>query len=90
MERLKGLQLKFTAFYKFLLEAPHLADRVVLLQLGISAHEREQDYHKCLTELRSLAAKINSEFAPSPDQPVLVLEVGTKSLGENRHSHFIR
>ena len=75
VERLKGLQLKFTAFYKLLLECPHLADRIVLLQLGISVHEREQDYHKCLTELRKLAAKINSEFAPSPDKPVLVLEV---------------
>eukprot|EP00752_Nemacystus_decipiens_P007782 g6950.t1 len=75
VERLKGLQLKFTAFYKLLLESPHLADRIVLLQLGISVHEREQDYHKCLTELRSLAAKINSEFAPSPEKPVLVLEL---------------
>lgn len=44
-------------------------------QVGISALEREQDYHKCLTELRTLALKINSECAPSPDRPVLVLQV---------------
>ncbi|CAN0161897.1 unnamed protein product, partial [Ectocarpus sp. 4 AP-2014] len=75
VERLKGLQLKFTAFYKLLLEYPHLADTIVLLQLGISVSEREQDYHKCLSELRTLARKINSEFAPSPDRPVLVLEL---------------
>ncbi|CAN0353463.1 unnamed protein product, partial [Ectocarpus sp. 13 AM-2016] len=70
VERLKGLQLKFTAFYKLLLEYPHLADTIVLLQLGISVSEREQDYHKCLSELRTLARKINSEFAPSPDRPL--------------------
>eukprot|EP00903_Cladosiphon_okamuranus_P012881 g12029.t1 len=75
VERLKGLQLKFTAFYKLLLERPHLADRIVLLQLGISVYEREQDYLKCLRELETLAAKINSEFAPNPDKPVLVLEL---------------
>ncbi|CAN0300482.1 unnamed protein product, partial [Laminaria digitata] len=74
VERLKGLQLKFTAFYKLLLESPHLADKIVLLQVGISALEREQDYHKCLNELRTLALKINSECAPSPDRPVLVLQ----------------
>lgn len=67
--------LKFTAFYKLLLERPHLAGSIVLLQLGISVHEREQDYHKSLADLRGLAAKINSEFAPSHDRPVLVLEV---------------
>lgn len=33
VERLKGLQLKFTAFYKMLLACPHLADKVVLLQV---------------------------------------------------------
>jgi len=77
VERLKGLQLKFTAFYKLLLECPHLADRIVLLQLGISVRDMEQDYLKCLKELRSLAAKINTEFATSPDRPVLVLEVST-------------
>lgn len=75
VERLKGLQLKFTAFYKLLVECPHLAETVVLLQLGISVHEREQDYHQCLKELRTLALKINAEFAPSPDRPVIVLEV---------------
>ncbi|CBJ29609.1 Trehalose 6-phosphate synthase, family GT20 / Trehalose 6-phosphate phosphatase [Ectocarpus siliculosus] len=75
VERLKGLQLKFTAFYKLLLEYPHLADTIVLLQLGISVSEREQDYHKCFSELSTLAKKINSEFAPSPDRPVLVLEL---------------
>lgn len=33
VERLKGLQLKFTAFYKLLLESPHLAEKIVLLQV---------------------------------------------------------
>lgn len=33
VERLKGLQLKFTAFYRLLLECPDLADKVVLLQV---------------------------------------------------------
>lgn len=75
MERLKGLQLKFTAFYKMLLECPHLRDKVVLLQLGVSVNEREQDYQKCLTELKKLADKVNAECAPSPDRPVLVLQV---------------
>ncbi|CAN0286398.1 unnamed protein product, partial [Hapterophycus canaliculatus] len=75
VERLKGLMLKFTAFYKLLLERPHLANSIVLLQLGISVHEREQDYHKSLSDLRNLAEKINSEFAPSRDKPVLVLQV---------------
>lgn len=37
VERLKGLQLKFTAFYKFLLERPHLADKIVLLQVGYTS-----------------------------------------------------
>lgn len=36
VERLKGLQLKFTAFYKLLLEYPHLADKIVLLQVGVA------------------------------------------------------
>lgn len=84
VERLKGLQLKFTAFYKFLLERPHLADKIVLLQVGISALEREQDYHKCLNELRTLAQKINSECAPSPDRPVLVLQL------EDEHSFTLQ
>lgn len=35
VERLKGLQLKFTAFYKMLMAAPHLAEKVVLLQVCI-------------------------------------------------------
>lgn len=33
VERLKGLQLKFTAFYKLLLESPRLAEKIVLLQV---------------------------------------------------------
>ncbi|CAM9975335.1 unnamed protein product [Pylaiella littoralis] len=80
VERLKGLQLKFTAFYKLLLECPHLAETVVLLQLGISVREREQDYHQCLTELRTLALKINTQFAPSPDRPVIVLELEDENV----------
>ena len=48
---------------------------VCVVQLGISVYEREEDYHKCLTELRSMADKVNKEFAPNPDNPVLVLQV---------------
>lgn len=44
-------------------------------QVGISVHEREEDYTKSRVELQVMADKVNSEFAPSPDKPVLVLKV---------------
>lgn len=38
-------------------------------------HEREDDYQKCREELTVMAEKVNAEFAPSPDKPVVVLQV---------------
>lgn len=45
------------------------------LQVGISVHEREADYQKSLEELKVMADKVNTEFAPSPAKPVVVLQV---------------
>ena len=59
MESLKGIPLKMLGLERFLLHCPQYAGKVVLIQVGISAFERGDDYFKTKHEVLGLAANIN-------------------------------
>eukprot|EP00611_Tribonema_gayanum_P008359 TRINITY_DN1787_c1_g2_i1.p1 TRINITY_DN1787_c1_g2~~TRINITY_DN1787_c1_g2_i1.p1 ORF type:complete len:402 (-),score=154.13 TRINITY_DN1787_c1_g2_i1:40-1245(-) len=71
VERLKGLPLKLMAFERMLEGDPELAERVCLLQVGLSVHEREDDFEQSTKELISLATTINNKYSRG-GRPVVV------------------
>eukprot|EP00612_Vaucheria_litorea_P006132 CAMPEP_0171470926 /NCGR_PEP_ID=MMETSP0946-20130122/414_1 /TAXON_ID=109269 /ORGANISM="Vaucheria litorea, Strain CCMP2940" /LENGTH=1149 /DNA_ID=CAMNT_0012000347 /DNA_START=172 /DNA_END=3621 /DNA_ORIENTATION=- len=62
VERLKGLPLKLIAYQKMLEQYPDLVSKVCLLQIGVSVHEREEDFEKTTNELKILCDVINKKF----------------------------
>lgn len=59
LESLKGIPLKMLGLERFLLRCPQYVGKVVLIQVGISAYERGDDYFKTKNEVLGLAANIN-------------------------------
>ena len=62
MESLKGIPLKLIALERFLQRCPQWAGKFVLVQVGISAFERGDDYTKTRTEVISMVNKINDRW----------------------------
>ena len=62
LETLKGIPLKLLGLERFLKRCPEWADKIVLIQVGISAHERAHDYHRTKKEIPTLVKRINDAF----------------------------
>ena len=62
LESLKGIPLKLLALERFLNRCPDWVGKVVLVQVGISAFERGDDYSRTKQEVLKLVQKINSTW----------------------------
>eukprot|EP00934_Nitzschia_sp_Nitz4_P000007 Nitzschia sp. Nitz4//scaffold110_size71422//26492//30639//NITZ4_005869-RA/size71422-snap-gene-0.35-mRNA-1//-1//CDS//3329533074//7//frame0 len=59
LESLKGIPLKLLALEHYLRRYPHMAGKVVLIQIGISAFERGEDYYRTRNEVTEMVNRIN-------------------------------
>jgi len=59
MESLKGIPLKMLGLERFLRRCPEWVGKIVLIQVGISAFERGDDYIKTKEEVLSMVGNIN-------------------------------
>uniref|UniRef100_A0A7S3Q2V3 CBM20 domain-containing protein n=1 Tax=Chaetoceros debilis TaxID=122233 RepID=A0A7S3Q2V3_9STRA len=59
MESLKGIPLKMLGLERFLNMCPEWVGKIVLIQVGISAFERGDDYVRTKKETLAMVAKIN-------------------------------
>lgn len=60
LESLKGIPLKLLGLERFLTRSPEWVGKIVLIQVGISAYERGDDYLRTRTEVNKIVDKINS------------------------------
>ena len=60
MESLKGIPLKMLGLERFLHRCPQWVGKIVLIQVGISAFERGDDYFRTKKEVLSMVAEINN------------------------------
>jgi len=73
LESLKGIPLKFLAMERFLKRCPEWIGRIVLIQVGITAWERGDDYIKTRDEVVEQVQRINAiwpgtiQFQETPD-----------------------
>jgi len=59
MESLKGIPLKMLGLERFLNRCPEWVGKIVLVQVGISAFERGDDYLRTKSEVLTMVANIN-------------------------------
>ena len=62
MESLKGIPLKLLGLERFLRRCPEWVGKLVLIQIGISAFERGDDYVKTKNEVTEIVNKINQTW----------------------------
>lgn len=62
LESLKGIPLKLLGLERFLKRRPDWVGKIELVQIGISAFERGEDYVKTLNEVNSLVQNINNQW----------------------------
>ena len=62
LESLKGIPLKLLAVERFLTRRPEWIGKIVLVQVGISAFERGEDYLNTKRETQKLVNKINQTW----------------------------
>ena len=62
LESLKGIPLKFLAMERFLKRCPEWIGRIVLIQVGITAWERGDDYIKTREEVAEQVLRINATW----------------------------
>ena len=62
LESLKGIPLKLLGLERFLLRCPEWVGKIVLVQIGISAFERGEDYLSTKKEVQRLVDKINNQW----------------------------
>jgi len=73
LESLKGIPLKFLAMERFLKRCPEWVGKIVLIQVGITAWERGDDYIKTRNEVVEQVRRINAiwpgtiQFQEAPD-----------------------
>lgn len=59
LESLKGIPLKLLALERFLKRCPEWVGKIVLVQIGVSAPERGEDYNRTRKEVMELVKRIN-------------------------------
>ncbi len=62
MESLKGIPLKMLGLERFLNRCPEWVGKIVLVQVGISAFERGDDYTRTKSEVIALVSNINTRW----------------------------
>jgi trehalose-6-phosphate synthase len=62
LESLKGIPLKLLGLERFLQRCPEWAGKIVVIQVGISAFERGDDYTKTRNEVLSMVENINQRW----------------------------
>jgi trehalose 6-phosphate synthase/phosphatase len=62
LESLKGIPLKLLGLERFLRRCPEWVGKIVLVQVGISAPERGEDYIQTKGEVARLVKKINDQW----------------------------
>jgi len=62
MESLKGIPLKMLGIERFLNRCPEWVGKLVLVQVGISAFERGDDYFRTKAEVLSMVENINKKW----------------------------
>jgi len=62
LESLKGIPLKLLGMERFLRRCPEWVGKIVLVQIGISAFERGDDYFQTKNEVERLVQKINDQW----------------------------
>ena len=62
LESLKGIPLKLLALERYLKRCPEWVGKIVLIQVGISAFERGDDYHRTKKEVLQLVQNINTAW----------------------------
>lgn len=62
MESLKGIPLKMLGLERFLNRCPEWVGKIVLVQVGISAFERGDDFLRTKQEVHSMVSSINSRW----------------------------
>jgi trehalose 6-phosphate synthase/phosphatase len=62
LESLKGIPLKLLGLERFLARCPEWVGKIVLVQIGISAFERGDDYFRTKREVQRLVDKINNQW----------------------------
>jgi trehalose 6-phosphate synthase/phosphatase len=62
LERLKGIPLKLVAIEDFMDENPCYLGKIVFSILGISAHERGDDYRQTQHDVKMMVARLNSKY----------------------------
>jgi len=62
MESLKGIPLKMLGVERFLNRCPEWVGKIVLVQVGISAFERGDDYFRTKAEVLSMVENINQKW----------------------------
>ena len=63
LESLKGVPLKMLGIERFLKRCPEWIGKIVLIQVGISAYERGEDYTKTKNEVAEMVNRINGNVA---------------------------
>ena len=62
LESLKGIPLKLLGLERFLNRCPEWVGKIVLVQVGISAFERGEDYVRTRTEVLALVNRVNQKW----------------------------
>lgn len=62
LESIKGIPLKLLGLERFLQRCPEWADKICLVQVGVQAHERRDDFLRTEAEVNALAQRINEQW----------------------------
>ena len=62
LESLKGIPLKLLGLERFLNRCPEWVGKITLIQIGIKAHERRDDFLRTESEVQMLTQKINARW----------------------------
>jgi trehalose 6-phosphate synthase/phosphatase len=62
LESLKGIPLKMLGVERFLKHCPEWVGKIVLIQVGISAFERGEDYRRTKSEVEEMVNRINEKW----------------------------
>lgn len=86
LESLKGIPLKLLGLERFLTRCPEWVGRIVLVQVGISAFERGDDYFRTKSEVTRLVEKINDQWPGT----VQFQECSESSMGLQQRMALLR
>lgn len=78
LERLKSIPLKLTAIDEFMAENPQWIGKLVFAIIGISAHERGNDYRQTIHDVKLMVQSLNSKYSDENDDCLVYFEEKTE------------